>query len=238
MKPLLTAYWNNLVMLNYEIDPVVLQPYLPAGTELDSWNNRHYISLVAFRFCNPKIKSLHIPFYTNFVQINLRFYVRQCSNDDCKRGVVFIKEIAQGRLLKTGASLLYNERYTNLKTRHFIQQKDDAPDVEYKWLPGKEWDCIHAIAYPHKIIPAEGSAEAFILNRFWGYTQVTSSKTAAFRIDHEPWHIHALESLHINCSSKALYGEDLHAFLSKKPAFAFMADGSYVKVYNKKLCSN
>ena len=30
----LTTKWRHLAMLNYEIDPAVLEPYLPAGTEL------------------------------------------------------------------------------------------------------------------------------------------------------------------------------------------------------------
>ena len=33
--PFLTAQWHHLAMLNYEIDPKVLLPFVPAGTELD-----------------------------------------------------------------------------------------------------------------------------------------------------------------------------------------------------------
>ena len=36
VKPLfLKADWNNLLMLNYEVNPEILKPYLPPGTELD-----------------------------------------------------------------------------------------------------------------------------------------------------------------------------------------------------------
>ena len=34
-----------LVMLNYEIDPSVV---LPVGTELDTFNGHHFVSLVGF----------------------------------------------------------------------------------------------------------------------------------------------------------------------------------------------
>lgn len=51
----LTAQWKNLIMANYTIDPDVLQQYLPAGTELDSWNNKHYISLIGFQFRNTRV---------------------------------------------------------------------------------------------------------------------------------------------------------------------------------------
>jgi uncharacterized protein len=234
MRPLFTAHWNNLVMLNYEIDPAVLQPYLPSGTACDLWNNKCYLSLVAFRFSHPKIKTVPIPFYTNFVQINLRFYVRRYCNGECRKGVVFIKEIAEGRLLKAGAALLYNERYTNLQTRHCSDENDTMLHIKYEWKLNKEWNYVHATANPYKIIPADDTAEAFITNRFWGYTKISGNQTAEFRVDHAPWKICALESFDINCNSRLLYGEKLHAFLSQKPAFAFMTDGSFVKVYNKK----
>ena len=33
----LTAEWRYLAMLNYEVEPRVLKPLLPAHTELDVW---------------------------------------------------------------------------------------------------------------------------------------------------------------------------------------------------------
>ena len=46
----LRAEWRFLAMLNYEIEPSVLSPFVPAGTELDSWNGRTYVSMVGFMF--------------------------------------------------------------------------------------------------------------------------------------------------------------------------------------------
>ena len=40
----LSAQWRKLVMVNYEIDPEVLRPYVPAGTELDFYQGRSHIS--------------------------------------------------------------------------------------------------------------------------------------------------------------------------------------------------
>lgn len=38
-EPFLTARWENLVLLNYECPPALLEPLVPAGTELDT---EHY----------------------------------------------------------------------------------------------------------------------------------------------------------------------------------------------------
>ena len=46
----LTAEWRRLAFANYEIDPRSLQKYLPAHTELDTFNGTYYASLVGFMF--------------------------------------------------------------------------------------------------------------------------------------------------------------------------------------------
>ena len=49
MKPVfLTASWQKLIMANYEIDPLVLSPYLPAHTILDDFEGKYFVSLVGF----------------------------------------------------------------------------------------------------------------------------------------------------------------------------------------------
>ena len=56
----LTAEWRNLVMLNYEVGRGLLEPYVPAMTELDSFEGRTYVSLVGFCFNKTFIRSAWI----------------------------------------------------------------------------------------------------------------------------------------------------------------------------------
>ena len=87
-------------MANYQTEPSILQKYLPCGTELDSFNNVHFISLVGFLFKNTRLKGLSITFHRHFEEVNLRFYVRYKDDGVWKRGIVFIKEIvANARLV-------------------------------------------------------------------------------------------------------------------------------------------
>jgi len=44
----LQAEWHSLAMLNYETEPSLIVPFIPAGTELDSWHGRFFVSLVGF----------------------------------------------------------------------------------------------------------------------------------------------------------------------------------------------
>ena len=56
----LTAEWNDLAMINYEIDPRILEKYIPKGTEIDLWNRKCYISLIGFMFENVKVLGMKI----------------------------------------------------------------------------------------------------------------------------------------------------------------------------------
>jgi len=135
--PFLTAEWRHLAMLNYEIDPGFLLPLAPKGTELDSWNGRHFVSLVGFFFRNTRVRGLAIPFHRDFEEIHLRFYVRRETEDGRRRGVVLIKEIVPRAAIALTARWLYGENYVSLPTRHVIRREATSPEmterVKYAW---------------------------------------------------------------------------------------------------------
>jgi uncharacterized protein YqjF (DUF2071 family) len=72
MKPgkFLTAEWRYLAMINYEIDPAILLPHVPRGTELDEWQGKTFVSMVGFHFLNTRVLGVPLPFHRNFAEIN------------------------------------------------------------------------------------------------------------------------------------------------------------------------
>ncbi len=94
----LSAEWQYLAMLNYEVDASLLLPFVPAGTELDCWKGKVFASLVGFRFLKTKLLGfLPIPMHSNFEEVNLRFYVRRQAGSEVRRGVVFIRGVGSAR---------------------------------------------------------------------------------------------------------------------------------------------
>ena len=73
----LTAEWRTLAMINYEVAPALLEPLVPRGTELDSWDGRTFLSLVGFMFHDTRVRGFPVPFHREFPEVNLRFYVRR-----------------------------------------------------------------------------------------------------------------------------------------------------------------
>jgi hypothetical protein len=49
-------------MLNYEIDPKVLQPLMPAGTELDDSRSRTFVGVVGLLFLDTRVRGIGIPY--------------------------------------------------------------------------------------------------------------------------------------------------------------------------------
>ena len=108
-------------MLNYEVDPRLLDKYVPSGTVLDSFLGKTYVSLVGFRFCRTKLfGSFAVPLHSDFDEVNLRFYVRRKEGDENRRGVVFIAEIVPKQAVATTARLIYGENYVCLPMKHHI----------------------------------------------------------------------------------------------------------------------
>jgi len=54
LKLFLTANWRYLAMPNFAVDPKILTPHVPAGTELDFHNDKTYLSVVGFLFYHAK----------------------------------------------------------------------------------------------------------------------------------------------------------------------------------------
>jgi len=80
MMNFLTAEWRKLAIINYEVNPEILEKYLPNGVELDFWDGKCLISVVGFMFLNTQLLGISVPFHRNFEEVNLRFYVKKWEN--------------------------------------------------------------------------------------------------------------------------------------------------------------
>jgi uncharacterized protein YqjF (DUF2071 family) len=234
-RPLLWAEWRNLVMLNYEIDPAALEPYIPAGTELDFCEGKTYASIVGFQFLNARLFGIRVPWHGNFEEVNLRFYVRRRADEGWRRGVVFVRELAPKWGVALTARILYGENYLCLPMSHQIDRNDDgaAPErVEYQWKFGGRWRrvAIETAGFAHR--PEPGSHEEFITEHYWGYSAMSRGRAKEYLVAHRPWRISRATLAEYHCDVAALYGERFAPYLCGEPASAFWVDGSAVRVYS------
>jgi uncharacterized protein YqjF (DUF2071 family) len=232
-RPFLTANWHHLAMLNYEIDPTLLAPHVPAGTELDSWDGRTFVSMVGFRFLGTRVLGVPIPFHRNFDEINLRFYVRRVVDDEVRRGVVFVKEIVPRRAIAWVARAVYGENYLALPMSSEVEVPDADRGVgraTYSWRTRERWNRIAVKFDGQPALPTPGSEEEFITEHYWGYARQRSGATIEYRVEHPQWRVWRAVSAALDCDVATFYGDEFVDALRGSPASAFIADGSAVTV--------
>lgn len=230
----LTAEWRHLVMLNYVIDPAIVKPLVPVGTELDFWNDQTYVSVVGFRFLDTRIRTVPVPCHRNFSEVNLRFYVRHRHGDEWRRAVVFIKEIVPLPAVTLIARRLYNENYITLSMRHTLTQANidshSRQSLSYSWKWQGRWAELAAETEGDPEPLTGDSEEEFIAEHYWGYTTQRDGSTMEYAVEHPPWHVWRATSCRFDCDVVSLYGQELAEALLQKPTSAFVADGSAILI--------
>jgi len=227
MRKFLTAKWHDLIMANYEIEPSLVENFVPKGVELDFHEGKCFVSLVAFMFLNTRVLGFPMPFHINFEEVNLRFYVKRETAEEIKRGVVFVKEIVPRFAIATVARLFYGEPYEAWRMSHTRAENE----ISYAWWKADFTNRIKIEIGGNLGVPDENSHGEFIIEHYWGYTKRNTNRTDEYKVEHPKWELFAADDYEIKMDFGKLYGTKF-AFLNEtKPYSIFMAKGSEVAVY-------
>ena len=214
-------------MANYEIAPELLADLVPPGTTLDFHDGKCFVSLVAFMFLDTRVLNVPVPFHINFEEANLRFYVRRETENETKRGVVFIKEIVPRMAIATVARVFYGEPYEAWRMSHLKTENE----LSYSWWKD---DCTNQIKVEigeNTGVPAEDSHGEFIIEHYWGYTKRGADRTDEYKVEHPKWELYAVEDYEITVDFGRLYGEKFSFLSNEKPYSILLAKGSPIAVY-------
>jgi uncharacterized protein YqjF (DUF2071 family) len=132
--------WNNAIFLHWEVELEELKKYVPKELEIDLFEGKPWVSVVAFTM--EKIRPKHLPYFppiSNFYEINIRTYVKSKH----KTGVYFLS-IEGGKQLSCKVAKGISElpyRYSNIKR---IENTFDSHNsilndtLKFKFSIGKE----------------------------------------------------------------------------------------------------
>ena len=229
--PFLTAEWRDLIMMTWAVDPGVLGGHLPAKTELDFFEGRCFVSLVAFQYAGTRVKGYPIPGHIDFNEINLRFYVRRALPAGSRHGVVFFREIVPRMAIAFIARALYGEPYVAMETVGDVKILPEGKSVSYSWGNGGAEHSVSLQCGADSYIPADDSLEGYIVNQDWGYVPRRASFTSEYRLMHTPWALRAAKTFDCKVDFERLYGAELGRALSGPPELVFLSDGSPVGIY-------
>lgn len=230
MQTFLNAKWQNIVMVNYEIDPNILIPYLPCGLEIDVFEHKTFVSLVGFLFKDSAIFGIPIPYFGTFEEINLRFYVVRKHDNTTKRGVVFINETVPNKVVAWVANKLYKEHYIAVPTKQNCKINSNVKHIEYSWKVKNKWNKVSVNAQIEEDDLLPNSIEEFIFENYFGYTKLDNKNTLEYKINHPSWKIYKVNDYEIDCDFEKFYGIDFAFLKTQKPNSVLLAKGSEVTV--------
>jgi uncharacterized protein YqjF (DUF2071 family) len=225
----LKANWENLIMANYAIDPLLLQPYLPNGVELDFYQNKTYVSLVGFMFKNTSLFGIPIPFFGSFEEINLRFYVRKVDGRKIKKGVVFINETVPYKIVALLANKLFKEHYISIPTKSTINIGANK-NIQYDWKSKGKWNSISVYSEAKKYKIEASTIEEFIFERYFGFTKLNESLTQEYQINHPNWMTNKIIRAEVKCDFENMYGKPFASLNDTIPDSILLAEGSSISV--------
>ncbi len=189
--PLMHQTWEKLLFLHWPFLPEQVEPYLPRGLEIDTFNGMAWVGLTPFTVSDLAIMPLPpIPGTDAFHELNLRTYVHV----DGVPGIWFFTLEASKLLPTLAARALYwlDYRHSNIIFRNkgerfeFIaHREDDEIDADFAatWSPGKLLR-----------MPETDSLEFFLMERYALFAARDQNLVQA-RIYHAPWQLHSVDLL-------------------------------------------
>jgi len=216
-------------MLNYAVDPALLLPLVPSGTELDTFAGDTCVSLIGFEFNRTRIAGVRVPFHQSFEEVNLRFYVRAGS----RRGVVFIRELVPKPAVAAVARLAFGENYSCVPMAHALRGDPTTGTValEYSWGSGPGHCTMQIESSALAFVPTEGSLAQFITEHYWGYSAQSDGGCLEYEVQHPQWRVREAHRAEFSGDAERYYGAGLARVLAGSPHSAFVAEGSTVKVF-------
>jgi hypothetical protein len=229
--PFLTARWTNLALLTYQLDPAMLQPFVPPGCRLDLRNGHAFASLVAFDFAGTRVLGVAWPGFINFPEINLRFYVRYQDHTGDHRGVCFIREYVPQQTVARLARWIYNEPYKVAPMTSDVTLDAETISMSHRLRIEDRYNKLKVIGSRTTICPSPDSIERFFKEHEWGFGTSRRGRLIRYKVSHPIWNIHPVRSFELDWDWTAVYGPHWEPLQKMQPMSVILAEGSAVKVF-------
>ena len=180
--------WHNLLFAHWRVSPDVVQPHLPPGIDLDTYQGDAWVSIIPFHMTGVRLRwSPPIPTAHAFAELNVRTYVSRGG----VAGIWFFSLDAESTVAvvgaRLGAALPYYRASMDVRlgTRH----------IDYRSVrvlgggPPAVFDATYSPC-GSQFMAHPGSLDAFLTER---YSLFSSDGRRLWQIDvsHPPWELHS-----------------------------------------------
>ena len=176
-SPVMFQAWRDITFVHWPYEPAALQPHLPDGLELDTFDGVAWVGLTPFELAGLRPPFLPaLPGLSRFPEMNLRTYVRGPAGP----GVWFFSLDAASLPAVIGARLLYGLPYH--WARMTVRRVGDV--IEYTSTRAGSRAAIAVAIGPRP--PEAGPRARFLTERYRLYATI-GRRLAAALVEHEPW---------------------------------------------------
>lgn len=208
--------WNDAVFLHWEVDLNALQALVPADLEIDLFEGKPWVSMVAFTM--QKIRPRYLPSFSpisDFHEINIRTYVKQ----DNKSGVYFLS-IEGGTRISCEIARALSElpyRYSKISRSANLYHSENEgyrDKMEIRYEVGES-------------IKEKSNLVLWLTERY-ALFQDTESSINEFEIHHLEWPIYEIDIIELDIDYPRF-----HKFMQRKPDRIHYSTGVKVIAWEK-----
>ena len=199
MSVFLTAEWRHLLMVNYVVDPAVLEAATcPPGPNSTSGTAGPTCRVVGFQFLRTKVLGVADPVPPELRRGEpavLRPPTRRRTS--WRQGVV----VRQGARAAAGRSRGSPGRSTTRTTSACrCGRKSSVPGPRaVRWWHAGAWERGLGDRDRRAVRACSGSEETFITEHYWGYARQRDGSTVEYAVEHEPWRVWRCEAAVLAC---------------------------------------
>lgn len=190
-RSLLVQRWEELAFLHWAVEPALVAPFLPAGTEPDTLDGVTYVGLIAFRMAGVGFfRGPGVPYFGTFCETNVRVYSVDRAG---RRGVVFLS-LDAARLLpvliaRAGLALPY--QWSRMR---ISRSADVVRYTSRRRFSGAASELSVRIGPP---LTAPTPLDHFLTAR-WALHTHAWGRTLHMPNDHPQWPLHSAELLSLD----------------------------------------
>lgn len=181
--------WADLAFLHWAWDPAEIQPRLPVGLRVETWDGRGWLGVVPFSMECIRPRGLPpLPGISWFLELNLRTYV---TDEAGRPGVWFFSLDCNQRI-----AVALGRRFFDLPYRHARMARHVAADgtIDYRCTPKDDGRETRITWRPEGDLRAAvlGSLEFFLVERYLLFSSGRKGIRQG-RVHHSPYRIAGLD---------------------------------------------
>ena len=186
-RPLGLMRWRNVAFLHWDFDAAVVQALLPPGLQVDAFDGRAWVGLVAFEMVDVRLPGTPaLPGFSTFPETNVRTYVRDSSGRD---GLWFFT-LEAARLVTVLARPIIGIAYAWADMA--VRRRDT--EVRYvsrrRFPPNAMAHATLGVRYERPIPPADQTPFDHYLTGRWQAFSTQRDRLFATPVEHESWPLH------------------------------------------------